>query len=131
MIAFVRDCILTYLLLLSTICDPEKWVTKKIQIGDFVGYNKSLLDTIYLVHMVFQLQNVLVIRSWTEFYIDSISLSNTRVDKCTVHCVWDPTKKGQWALRVYSKAIFVASWLKWIQMSLYVSNKSTEFIWFN
>ena len=63
MIAFVRDCILTYLLLLSTICDPEKWVTKKIQIGDFVGYNKSLLDTFYLVHMVFRLQNVLVIRS--------------------------------------------------------------------
>ena len=27
---------------------------------------------------------------------------------------WDFTKKGQWALYVYSIAIFVASWLKWM-----------------
>ena len=40
-----------------------------------------------------------------------------------------PHKKGQWALHVYSIANFVASWLKWLQMSLYVPKKSTEVIW--
>ena len=28
--------------------------------------------------------------------------------------LWDPTKKGQWALHAYSIANFVASWLKWL-----------------
>ena len=32
--------------------------------------------------------------------------------------LWDPTKKGQWELHVYSIAIFVASQLKWLQMIL-------------
>ena len=40
-----------------------------------------------------------------------------------------PHKKGQWALHVYSIANFVVSWLKWLQMSMYVSKKSTEIIW--
>ena len=40
-----------------------------------------------------------------------------------------PHKKGQWALHVYSIKGFVASWLKCLQMSLYVSKKSTEVIW--
>ena len=43
----------------------------------------------------------------------------------TVHCVWDPTKIGQWALYVYSIANFVASWLKWLQM---ISNDS-KWVW--
>ena len=30
--------------------------------------------------------------------------------------LWDPTKKGQWALHVYSIANFVASRLRWLQM---------------
>jgi hypothetical protein len=30
--------------------------------------------------------------------------------------VWDPTKKGQWMLHIYSIANFVSSWLKWLQM---------------
>ena len=54
---------------------------------------------------------------------------NLLENKATLHCVWDPTKKGQWVLHVYSTAIFVASWLKWLQMSLYVSKKTTEVIW--
>ena len=41
------------------------------------------------------------------------------------HCVWDSTKKGQWALHVYS----IPNDLKWLQMNLYVSKKSTEVIW--
>ena len=28
--------------------------------------------------------------------------------------LWDPTKKGQCVLHVYSMATFVASWLKWL-----------------
>ena len=40
-----------------------------------------------------------------------------------------PYKKGLWALYVYSIANFVALWLKWLQMSLYVSKTSTEIIW--
>ena len=32
------------------------------------------------------------------------------------NCVWDPTKKEQWALHVYTIANFVSLWLKWLQM---------------
>ena len=39
-------------------------------------------------------------------------------------------KKEHWALHDYSTATFVASWLKWLQMNLYVSKKSTEVISF-
>ena len=51
------------------------------------------------------------------------------------HCVWDPAKKGQWPLHIYSVANFVASWLqmiwndsKWISMCLKNQLKSFEFI---
>ena len=37
--------------------------------------------------------------------------------------LWDPTKKGQWALHGYSIATFVASWLKLLRMFL------NEFKW--
>ena len=40
------------------------------------------------------------------------------LDKIDMHCLRDPTKKGQQALHVYSIANFVASWLKWLQMIL-------------
>ena len=42
---------------------------------------------------------------------------------------YETYKKGQWVLHFYSIANFVALWLKWLQMSLYVSNESTEVIW--
>jgi hypothetical protein len=32
--------------------------------------------------------------------------------------LWDPTKKGQWVLHVYTIATYVVSWLKWLQMNL-------------
>jgi hypothetical protein len=32
--------------------------------------------------------------------------------------LWDPTKKGQQALQLYSAVNFVALWLKWLQMIL-------------
>jgi hypothetical protein len=49
--------------------------------------------------------------------------------------LWDPTKKGQWALHVYSIANFVAAWLKWLQMirndskwdSMYLINQLKSF----
>ena len=37
-----------------------------------------------------------------------------------MHCVWDPTKKGQWVLHVYSIANFVSyDWndSKWSEMT--------------
>ena len=37
--------------------------------------------------------------------------------------LWDPTKKGQWVLHVYTIATYVVSWLKWLQMNL------NEFKW--
>ena len=42
--------------------------------------------------------------------------------------LWDPSKKGQWALlHYYSIANFVASWLKWLQM---IKMNSNDFSWF-
>ena len=43
------------------------------------------------------------------------------LDKIDMHCLRDPTKKGQQELHVYSIANFVALWLKWLQM---ISNDS-------
>ena len=34
------------------------------------------------------------------------------------YLLWDPAKKGQWALQVYSIADFDGSWLEWLQISL-------------
>ena len=39
------------------------------------------------------------------------------------------SKKGQWTLHVYGN--FDTLWLKWVQMTFYQSNKSTEVIWDN
>ena len=44
-------------------------------------------------------------------------------------CYETPQKKGQQTLHIYSIANFFVSWLKWLQMTRYVSNEFTEVIW--
>ena len=85
------------------------------------------------------LNNMLVVLYFQRYKWVSSSHNQNFNRSWPAHCVWDPTKKGQWALRVYSIANFVASWLKWLQMiwndskwvCMCLKNqlKSFEFIW--
>ena len=55
-------------------------------------------------------------RPYLFLFIYQSKFSNHGCPFKILHCVWDPTKKGQWALHVYNIANFVVSWLKWLQM---------------
>ena len=59
----------------------------------------------------------------TSTYLESIKDQRFKV---IIDSLWP--KKGPQALHLYSVAIFVASWLKWLQMICYVSNRLTEVI---
>ena len=87
--------------------------------------NKLVLRNHFLwpiCHLLYKDRELLALRNnfrvTKKFLIakfDCSKSTSTYFDQCML---WDPTKKGQQALHLYSVANFVSSCLKWLQMIL-------------
>ena len=61
-------------------------------------------------------RTIISLKSYNSLHKDKKSFLGNHLVCCTCHCVWHPTKKGQWVVHVCSIGNFVTSWLKWLQM---------------
>ena len=114
------------------VCFMEELKARKIAFEIFWFFTMAFFGGIF-VHKVFEtnfdsnlpmskksekIKALLIFQPWHNSFF--LSLVLTHYGR---FLLWDLTKKGQWALHVYSIAIFVASQLKQLQMIL------NEFKW--